>query len=48
MAGLYSVLWGKTKETAELEGREIVDADTKPNAAVKEFEKIDLELQLHK
>ncbi|XP_004302299.1 PREDICTED: WAT1-related protein At1g09380 [Fragaria vesca subsp. vesca] len=47
VAGLYSVLWGKTRETAKLEGKE-TDADTKLDAVFKEFEKNDLELQLHK
>ncbi|PRQ42448.1 putative EamA domain-containing protein [Rosa chinensis] len=47
VAGLYSVLWGKTKETAKHNGKE-TDANTKPNASAKEIEKNDLELQLPK
>lgn len=47
VAGLYSVLWGKTKEMATLEAQE-TDANIKPNAAAMEIEKNDLELQLHK
>ncbi|KAL6132823.1 hypothetical protein ACLB2K_065062 [Fragaria x ananassa] len=47
VAGLYSVLWGKTRETATLEGKE-TDANTKLDAVFKEIEKNDLELQLQK